>query len=90
MIVAVVTLGTAVVVTVNVAEVDPEGTVTLVGFCALALLAESATVMPPLGAAPFRVAVPMDEFPPRTLVGLRVTEERLGGFTVRVCTWVTL
>lgn len=79
------TLLTGVVVTVNVAEVEPAGTVTLVGVCALALLAESATVTPPLGAAPFRVAVPIDEFPPRTLVGLSVTEERVGGVMVRVC-----
>lgn len=74
--------------TVNDAEVEPAGTVTLVGVCALALLSESATITPPVGAAPFRVAFPVDEFPPRTLVGLNVTEERLGGFTVRVCIWV--
>ena len=35
----------------------------------------SVTVVPPEGAAPLRVTVPVELFPPVTLVGLRVSEE---------------
>src|SRR5258708_25642616 len=40
------------------------------------LLLESVTVAPPDGAAALNVTVPVEEFPPVTLVGLRVSEER--------------
>src|SRR5260221_14557501 len=75
---------TALVATVNVALVAPAATVTLAGVLATAvLLLESVTVAPPDGAARLKVTVPVDEFPPVTLVGLRVSEERVarGGAT---------
>ena len=75
MIVAVVVEVTAVVVTVNVAVALPAATVTLAGTDAEALLLDSATEMPPVGAAAFRVTVPVEGLPPATDVGLRDTDE---------------
>ena len=64
------------VFTVKVALVAPAGTVTLVGTLAAALLLESRTCAPPAGAGPLSVTVPVEEFPPATLVGFRESEER--------------
>ncbi len=75
---------TPVVVMEKVALVAPAGTVTLAGAVATAvLLLESVTTAPPLGAAPFKLTVPCEEFPPTTLAGFRVREERVAGVTVR-------
>src|SRR5438876_2898163 len=71
---------TALVLTVNVALVAPAVTVTLEGTVATDVsLLESATCAPPDGAGPLSVTLPVDEFPPVTLVGLRVSEVRVGG-----------
>src|SRR5467141_385149 len=73
----VVDAATALVLTVNVALVAPATTVTLDGTLAAAvLLLESVTTAPPDGAAPLNVTVPVEEFPPVTLVGFSETEER--------------
>jgi hypothetical protein len=52
------------------------------------LLLESETVEPPEGAAELRVTVPVELFPPVTLVGFKVTDEIVGeelpGFTVKL------
>jgi hypothetical protein len=72
------------VVTVKVAEEDPAATVTLAGVVELALLSESVTTMPPAGAKPVRVTVPVEELPPATGVGLMATEVNAAGFTVSV------
>src|SRR6266404_3842515 len=74
--VTVVEEATALVLTVNVALVAPAATVTLDGTLAAPLLLESATVAPPVGAAPLRVTVPDEEFPPVTLVELSESDER--------------
>jgi hypothetical protein len=67
---------TLLVDTVNVALVDPAGTVTLAGTAAaVVLLLESATDAPPAGAADVSVTVPLDELPPVTLVGLRLSDD---------------
>src|SRR6476469_2756058 len=77
--VTVVTLATALVVTVHVAVVDPAVTLTLVGTCAaVVLLLLSPPGAPPVGAAPLSVTVPVDELPPVTLVGFTVTDDKDG------------
>ena len=68
---------TALVLTVNVAVVAPAATVTLDGTLAtVVLLVESATWVPPAGAGPLNVTVPVEELPPVTLVGFSESEER--------------
>ena len=66
---------TGAVATENVAVVAPETTVTLTGNVATeVLLLLIVTTAPLAGAGPFSVTVPDDELPPRTDVGLNVTE----------------
>ena len=73
-------VATALVLTVNVALVAPAATVTLEGTLAAAvLLLESVTCAPPAGADPLSVTVPVEEFPPATLVGFSESEESVGG-----------
>jgi hypothetical protein len=86
--VADVLLATAVVVTENVAVVCPAATVTLDGTRAAALLLERLTTAPPVGAAPFRVTVPVADVPPVTDDGLSVAEESEAAFTVKFAVWV--
>jgi hypothetical protein len=83
---------TEVVVTVNVALVAPVGTVTLAGAAVAPELSDSDTNAPPLGAAPVRVTVPVDELPPVTLLGLRLKADSVappddGGLTVIDVDW---
>jgi hypothetical protein len=74
---------TAVVVTVNVALELPAATVTLRGTVAAALLLDSDTTMPPVGAAPVKVTVPVEGLPPTTLVGFNDTADNAtAGVTV--------
>jgi len=77
------------VLTSNVALEDPAGTVTFAGTATLPLLLESATTIPPLGAGPVNVTVPVDELPLVTLVGFSVREASAVGTTVSVLVWVT-
>src|SRR6266513_488778 len=71
----VVDAATALVLTVKVALVAPAGTAKLEGTLAAPLLLESATCAPPAGAAPLNVTVPVEEFPPVTLVGFSESDE---------------
>jgi hypothetical protein len=76
----VVDAATALVLTVKDALVAPAATVTLERTLATVVsLLESVTCAPPVGAGPLSVTVPVEEFPPVTLVGLSVKEERAGG-----------
>jgi hypothetical protein len=70
---------TLLVLTVNVALLAPAATVTLAGTVAVDVLLERETAMPPLGAGPLSVTVPVEVCaPPVTLVGFSVSEERVG------------
>jgi hypothetical protein len=70
---------TALVLTANVAVVAPAAIVTFEGTLAAPLLLESATCASPVGAGPLNVTVPVEEFPPATLVGFSESEARVGG-----------
>ena len=59
----------------NVADVEPAETVTLAGTFATAVFElVSVTTVPPAGAAPFRVTVPVEVAEPKTVDGASVTE----------------
>jgi hypothetical protein len=77
-------VATETVLTVNVAVFAPAATSTELGTFAAELLLESLTEMPPVGAMPVSVTVPVEDVSPTTVVGLRLTELRLGGSMVRV------
>lgn len=71
--------------TVNVALVDPAGTVTLAGTVkALVLLLVSVTTKPPVGAGALIVTVPVTLVPTLPVVGLTETAKAAGGVTVNV------
>ena len=68
------------VVTMNVAELLLGGTVTLAGTLATeGLLLDSATTVPPAGAGPLRVTVPVAELPAFTVEGESVNDDGTGG-----------
>jgi hypothetical protein len=70
---------TALVLTANVAFVAPAATITLEGTLAtVVLLLDRMTCAPPTGAGPLSVTVE-DCPPPTTLVGLTLSDERVGG-----------
>jgi hypothetical protein len=73
------------VVTVKVADIAPAGTVTLAGTVAMLVFALiRVTTMPPAGAGPLSVTVPVEVPPPLTVLGLRVSWPIPGGRTDRV------
>jgi hypothetical protein len=68
------------VLAIKVALVAPAGTVKLAGTVAAeALLLDNEITAPPLGAGPLNVTLPVEGFPPLTLVGFSVSEMRVGG-----------
>jgi hypothetical protein len=79
---------TANVVTVNVAVVLPDATVTEAGTVAAAgLLLDKVTVIPPVGADAANVTVAWEEVPPVTEVGLKLKALKATGATVKVAVW---
>ena len=81
---------TGLVVIVNVTLLLPTGIVAEDGTCAtLVLLLFSVMSAPAGGAAPFRVKVPVEEAPPVTVLGFRVSAVNAAGFTVRFVVFVT-
>jgi hypothetical protein len=76
---------TALVVMVNVALLDPAGTVTLAGTRAVAvLLLARVTTTAPAGAFPFKVTFPVELLPPVTVEGVFERESKDGVLTVSV------
>jgi len=71
------------VATMNVAELPPSATVTLAGTLATeGLLLDSATTVPPAGAGPLRVTIPVEELPALTVEGESVNDDGTGGLMV--------
>ena len=89
-IVAVRFVATATVLTVNVAVVLPDATLTVAGTTADLELLDSFTNMPPEGAGPVSVTEPIDGEPPATGFGLRFTDPTPGGVTVSEAVTMTL
>ena len=89
-IVTAVDVATVRVVTVKVVLVLPAGTVTLAGTVAAEVLPlVSVTTVPPVGAAPFKVTVPVEDVPEVTDVGFNVTDDtETGGVTVSTALWL--
>jgi hypothetical protein len=88
-IVTLVEVATDLVVTVNVALVFPEDTVTLAGTVTADVeLLESVTTAPAVGAGPESVTVPVEGEGPMTVVGLKVREFATGAVTVRVAVFL--
>ncbi len=81
-IVAVVVVDTADVLTVNVVELEPAGTVTVFGTVAPPTLEARLTLVPPVGALPFNVRVPVEEAPPYSVDGVRLRLDSAGALTV--------
>jgi len=78
------------VLTLKVALLDPEPTVTVAGAVPTAvLLLRSVTTIPPDGATPLSLTVPCELLPPATLAGLSVSEESEGGVKLRVAICMT-
>jgi hypothetical protein len=67
---------------VNVALVVPAATVTFAGVVEEALLSDSVTTAPPVGAGLFSVTVPVEEFPPNTVAGFMATVDIATGLIV--------
>jgi hypothetical protein len=81
---------TPLVVIVNVVLVLPAGIVTLDGtWVAVVMLLCSVTFAPPVGAAPFKVTVPVALLPPTIELGLRLIDDKVAALTVRVVVRVT-
>lgn len=70
---------TDVVAMVKVAVLLPAFMKTELPGTAAALLLESETANPPVGASPFKITVPVETLPPMTAVGLSVTPVRARG-----------
>ena len=76
--------GTARVVTVKVAEVEPAAIITLEGTVALTLSEERMTTAPPVAAGPDSVTVPVEDVPLITEVGESVRFAGSGGASARI------
>ena len=72
------------VVIVTVAVFPPAGTVTEAGTDASDRSDDRVTTVPPVPAGPLRVTVAVEELPPRTAVGLRVSAASVAGLTVKI------
>ena len=85
---ALVSLLTTLVLTVNVAVIAPAGMVTLDPTKALKLDDASDTVVPPVGAGPEMIKVPVVAVPPTTGEVDQVTDDGIGACTVIKALWL--
>ena len=83
--VATAVVATGTVLILNVAEVDRPRTVTELGRVTLLRLLDRETTLPPSGAGPVRVTVPVDWVPPTTEEGLTDTPWTSTGRIERTC-----
>jgi len=85
-ILAIVTSGMPEVMIVKDADVAPAATVTLGGSTTKGVEVSDAkaTTVPPVGAGPFSVTVPVEDVPPRTEVGFTVRPAGTGAVTLSV------
>ena len=74
----------------NVALALAAATVTLAGTCTAPLLLLRLTTLPPLGAGPLSVTVPVEELPPVTVPGLKLKPVTVIGVGFTVSVAVTL
>ena len=79
---ALVSLLTTLVVTLNVVVIEPAGMVTVVGTRALKLDDANETVVPPVGAGPEMIKVPVVDVPPTTGEVDQVTCTGIGARTL--------
>jgi len=77
-------VSTATVLIVNVALDFPAAIFTEPGTVAATSPLPRVTTRPPVGAGPERVTVPIDDVPPITVDGCKVTDSNVAGLTVRV------
>jgi len=76
---------TGLVVTVKVVLLDPPGIVAVTGtWATVVLLLLREITAPDGGAAPFSVRVPVEDVPPVTLVGFKISELNVATVTVIV------
>jgi hypothetical protein len=80
--VATVTLDTCGAAIVNDPEIDPAGTVRIVGIAAKAVFPERVTAAPPAGAGPDKTTVHVLEAPLVTVPGVHATDEITSGWMV--------
>jgi hypothetical protein len=81
---------TALVETLNVADVPFAATVTVAGTTAAGSVLDNDTSTPDAAAGPVRTTVPVDPEPHVTDVGLKDRLERAGGLTVKGAVFVTV
>ena len=67
------------VLTTNLAEVCPAGTMTVAGTVAVELPLFNETVKPPTGAGESKVTTPVEVAPPLTVVGETANDNKVGG-----------
>ena len=80
---------TPLVVIAKLVLVEPAAMVTLPGTCATEILLLCKVILaPPAGAGPVSVTVPVELFPPTTVVGVLANVDRTGAFTVKVTLFV--
>ena len=85
-----VVVATEFVLRLNVADLDPPGTVTVVWTVAKPLFDTRVTTSPPGPARPFRVTVPVDDVPPTTEFDERETLNTPAGTTPMYWVWMLL